>query len=166
MRSRPITLLYVALLASCLLTLDQVSKALAPKLAQLYPGRFSTVHNDALVLGAGGFHPVWIAAISAALLLAFGGYTLHLAMLRSLHLSVPALLVGGGGGNLVDRVRWGAVQDFILFPGGVIANVADFFVVLGLLLYSWGILRERSLRCRDTTARPAGASAAVSPSGR
>ena len=37
----------------------------------------------------------------------------------------PGLLVGGAAGNLIDRVRLGAVTDFIKFPHLPAFNVAD-----------------------------------------
>jgi len=47
------------------------------------------------------------------------------------------LISGGALGNLVDRLRWGAVIDFIDFRGiwPYIFNVADIGVVVGGLLF-------------------------------
>ncbi len=47
-----------------------------------------------------------------------------------------AMLVGGGIGNLVDRLRFGSVVDFIDFRiiNFAIFNVADVFVVLSVAL--------------------------------
>ena len=50
-----------------------------------------------------------------------------------------ALVVGGGGGNLVDRVQIGAVVDFLDFHWGSIHwpafNLADVFIVCSVLVW-------------------------------
>ena len=46
-----------------------------------------------------------------------------------------AMIVGGGIGNLIDRVFQGYVTDFIrLFPFDFIFNFADICVVIGAIL--------------------------------
>lgn len=48
--------------------------------------------------------------------------------------------VAGAAGNLIDRLRWGAVVDFIdiqIFP---IFNIADMAIVLGVGLLFWEVL--------------------------
>ncbi|MFC3266469.1 signal peptidase II [Camelimonas abortus] len=48
------------------------------------------------------------------------------------------LIVGGAAGNLIDRVWWGAVVDFVHFHVGdfswYVFNVADAAIVAGVLL--------------------------------
>jgi signal peptidase II len=50
-----------------------------------------------------------------------------------------ALIIGGAFGNLIDRIRFGAVIDFLdLHVGGwhwPAFNVADMFIVIGVGLY-------------------------------
>ena len=46
----------------------------------------------------------------------------------------PGLLVGGALGNLADRVRDGAVTDFIDLPAWPTFNLADVAIVAGVLL--------------------------------
>ena len=48
-----------------------------------------------------------------------------------------ALLSGGAMGNLVDRIRLGAVVDFFDFRIWPIFNVADIAIVLGVGLIVW-----------------------------
>jgi signal peptidase II len=51
--------------------------------------------------------------------------------------------IAGGVSNLVDRVSLGFVRDFIaLAPWLPIFNVADVFVVGGVLLIFWGMYRR------------------------
>ena len=50
-----------------------------------------------------------------------------------------AFIIGGALGNLIDRVRFGAVVDFLDFHGGgwhwPAFNVADIFIVIGVGLF-------------------------------
>jgi signal peptidase II len=44
------------------------------------------------------------------------------------------LLIGGSMSNLVDRIRFGHVTDFIDFRYWPAFNLADSFIVLGVLI--------------------------------
>lgn len=60
-----------------------------------------------------------------------------------------AMIIGGALGNLVDRIRFGAVADFIQWHiGGVwtfpaIFNVGDIFITFGVILYLINLFRNR-----------------------
>jgi signal peptidase II len=57
------------------------------------------------------------------------------------------LLLGGAFGNLVDRVRFGEVTDFVDFPRYPEFNVADSSIVIGLVIIAgFFALSERALR--------------------
>ena len=45
---------------------------------------------------------------------------------------MPAFIVGGMVGNLLDRIRFGAVRDFLVTPWAII-NFADIAVAAGIL---------------------------------
>lgn len=51
------------------------------------------------------------------------------------------LLLGGALGNLVDRIRYGAVLDFIDVPWWPTFNLADVAIVAGVGLVVWQVLR-------------------------
>ena len=61
------------------------------------------------------------------------------------------LIVGGAMGNFIDRLRFGAVIDFLDFHIGAhhwpSFNVADAFITIGVLLYilNWWLERRRCL---------------------
>lgn len=63
-----------------------------------------------------------------------------------------ALITGGALGNLIDRIRFGAVIDFLDFHiGGYhwpAFNVADICIVVGVGLYllNWYMARQRCLK--------------------
>jgi signal peptidase II len=55
-----------------------------------------------------------------------------------------ALIIGGALGNLVDRVVYGAVADFVLLHAigynWYVFNVADTAIVLGVALMAWDVI--------------------------
>ena len=57
------------------------------------------------------------------------------------------LLAGGAIGNLIDRIRDGAVTDFIDPPRWPAFNVADIAITLGVVLVIY-LLRAERQRCR------------------
>jgi len=86
-------------------------------------------------------------ALSVGLMAVFLLILLWLLFQRGTH--HPLMIVGlilsiaGGVSNLIDRVSLGFVRDFIaLAPWLPIFNVADVFVVGGVLLILWGMYRR------------------------
>ena len=61
-------------------------------------------------------------------------------------------IIGGAVGNLVDRIRFGAVVDFLDFHIGGLHwpafNIADAFISVGVFLYvlNWFLARRRCLK--------------------
>lgn len=62
------------------------------------------------------------------------------------------LIVGGALGNLIDRIRFGAVIDFLDFHIGAAHwpafNIADTFITIGVMFYilNWWIARRKCLK--------------------
>lgn len=52
------------------------------------------------------------------------------------------LVVGGALGNLVDRIRFGTVVDFLDFRLWPVFNLADVAIVVGGVLLGWHILTD------------------------
>lgn len=48
-----------------------------------------------------------------------------------------ALLLGGGVSNGMDRLQWGAVHDTFALPGGLLFNMADIAIIVGIFLLLW-----------------------------
>ncbi len=77
------------------------------------------------------------------------GFILHYLFMRSARYErVPlALIAGGAIGNLIDRIRFGAVVDFLDFHIGgwhwPAFNVADICIVVGVGLYLLNIYIAR-----------------------
>jgi signal peptidase II len=81
------------------------------------------------MFSGGGPLVVIIALIALAALLAFFVTHIH----RRLVWLPTGLLIGGAAGNLIDRIRIGAVTDFIKFPHWPAFNVADICVTFGVI---------------------------------
>jgi signal peptidase II len=133
------TALRTALVAVAVVVADQVSKAIVR-------GRISRFDENELVLGiklintrntgvafsmfsSGGPLVVIIALVALAALIAFFVTHIH----RRLVWLPTGLLIGGAAGNLIDRIRLGAVTDFIKFPHWPAFNVADICVTAGVI---------------------------------
>lgn len=90
-----------------------------------------------LFRGLGEVLPLLIVAATGAIIGFIGYYALRRAP-KSEHLPL-ALILGGAIGNLIDRVRFGAVVDFLDFHVSSIHwpafNVADICICMGVALY-------------------------------
>jgi len=140
--------------------LDQITKAVVLQTMALYetipviPGLFNLthIHNPG---GAFGFMArqsetvrtlLFVVAALAALVLIFFFY-------RKVSVSHPflaaglALVFGGAIGNLIDRIRFGSVVDFLDFYLGSLHwpafNVADSAVTVGMLVFVYHILLNK-----------------------
>jgi signal peptidase II len=133
------TALRTALVAVAVVVADQVSKAIVR-------GQISRFEEHELFLGiklintrntgvafsmfsGGGPLVVIIAFLALAALIGFFVTHIH----RRLVWLPTGLLLGGAAGNLIDRIRLGAVTDFIKFPHWPAFNVADICVTFGVL---------------------------------
>ena len=86
----------------------------------------------------GGAIVALVAAIALAALLIF--FATHLT--RPLVWLPTGLLIGGAAGNLIDRIRLGAVTDFIKFPHWPAFNVADIAVTVGVVVLVFVLERK------------------------
>jgi signal peptidase II len=133
------TALRTALVAVAVVVADQVSKA-------IIRGQISRFEEHELFLGiklintrntgvafsmfsGGGPLVVIIAFVALAALIGFFVTHIH----RRLVWLPTGLLLGGAAGNLIDRIRLGAVTDFVKFPHWPAFNVADICVTCGVL---------------------------------
>lgn len=136
--------------ALCLLViaLDQVAKGLVE--ANLVPGEevdvlgplgLTLTHNSGVAFGVGGGSGAPMV-ILPLLGLGFVAY-IFLRDPGRPGVWVAIGLIGGGAlGNLIDRVRAGAVTDFIDLPSWPAFNIADIAVCCGVALLVLLYLRE------------------------
>ena len=129
---------------------DQVTKALVR--ADLAPlGRSVPVVGDVLQLtfvrnlGASfgmmsGYRPLFIA-VSFCVLVAIGAFVVRRRPERPWVVVALGLVAGGASGNLIDRIVFGWVTDFIRIPFDFpVFNVADSAVVVGVAMLIWWLI--------------------------
>ena len=145
----------VPALAACgvIVAIDQGTKALARALVdrgervEVLPFlAFQNVRNEGVAFGLGGDIPAVV--IGATILVLLGLLVFLAARSRTgwLIWLPAALLIGGALGNLADRVRDGAVTDFIDLPLWPTFNLADVAIVAGVLLLLFDVERSESHR--------------------
>jgi signal peptidase II len=139
-------LVLVAVLALDQLTKRLVSHSIAPgERIALLPG-IHLVHtrNHGVAFGLEADHGTLVAILVGAALLGLLVYfATHSS--RPLIWLATGLLLGGALGNLIDRIRSGAVVDFVQLPlGWPPFNLADASIVLGVVLLLFAIESPRS----------------------
>jgi len=106
-------------------------------------------HNTGLVFsflaGEGGPRQALMTALAVLLLLTFIYFFIQTGLGDRSHLAALGLILGGALGNIHDRLRWGAVVDFLDFhwrgyhwPA---FNMADLAICLGAGLLGLGVWR-------------------------
>jgi signal peptidase II len=100
-------------------------------------------HGVAFNQFAGGGAIVTII-VAAALLGLLAYFATHLD--KPLVWLPTGMLLGGALGNIVDRLRDGAVTDFIKLPAWPAFNVADTSITLGVLVLLYVIERDGAAR--------------------
>lgn len=146
----------VGLTALAAFLLDLVTKALVRQWlptgasTPLVPGLLYLTHvtNPGAVFGLLPnerrlFIAMTLLVLALVLLCAFlardAGARVHVAL---------GLQFGGAMGNLLDRLRFGQVTDFIDLRFWAVFNLADIAIIAGVGLFFWGLLREPQLAQR------------------
>jgi signal peptidase II len=123
------------------IALDQITKAVIT--GSLAPGErtdlglgfeLARVTNSGIAFGLldGGSDALVLAITAAALFLVVGWFALEPG--RPLLWLGVGLLVGGALGNLIDRIREGAVTDFLDPPLWPAFNLADVSITVGVII--------------------------------
>ena len=150
-----------AIAALGVIALDQGSKLLI--LSTLYgdrleliPGvlRFTYVENKGMAFGLLADHR-WVFMLLSVLGIALIGVYLYFFAKTLLSRTALSLIIGGGIGNMIDRVRLGFVVDFIdfcAFPKlwSWVFNIADAAVCVGAGLFILDLILDtvRELRAQ------------------
>ena len=141
---------YALLLAACIAG-DQLLKYWVVRhleigqSAAFLPGlvRLTRLHNTGAAWGSFSGSTALLTAVTAVLLVAVAWLVLKKVIRHPLGLCAAMLVLGGGIGNMIDRLCRGYVVDmfdleFMSYP---IFNLADCFVVVGVILgavyYLW-----------------------------
>ncbi len=136
-------------LALVVLVLDQLTKWVAqsylttgetlPVLGNVV--RLALVHNPGGAFGLFAGYSTILLGLSSAVTVAVGWLLLK-GRPRWAPRTGMALLWAGTAGNLIDRVRWGYILDFVQVPFWPVFNVADSAIVIGTALIAWGLVRR------------------------
>ena len=137
------------------IVLDQATKALVRSSVALgdhdgvLPGvEIVHVRNEGVAFSRFSGGGTVVAVIVGAALLALVAYFVT-------HLDKPlvwlptGMLLGGALGNVIDRLRDGAVTDFIKLPGWPAFNVADIAITFGVLVLLYVTERPRHAAASD-----------------
>lgn len=155
---RNYTLFFVPLIA--IVGLDQLTKWYVSSVMSLHDscpvidGFFSItyVRNPGAAFGfltnaAPLFRSVFLIAVSTAAILMILYYLSRNRTAGTVLICALSLIVGGAAGNLVDRVLWGSVIDFLdLYAGSwhwPAFNVADSAISIGAVLLVVELFRKR-----------------------
>jgi signal peptidase II len=141
------------MVAAGVVALDQAAKAVVR--ATVPPGGREAVvpgfeivhtHNTGVAFGAlSGRGAVVTVVIAVAMIALLSYFSTHVR--RPLFWLPTGMLVGGALGNVIDRVREGAVTDFIQIPLGFPAfNVADMSITFGVVALLYVLERDGSPR--------------------
>jgi signal peptidase II len=150
--------LRAAAVTAVVVALDQATKALVRANVEIgdsdgvFPGvEIVHVRNEGVAFsrfsGGGTIVTIIVAAALVALLAYFVTH-LH----KPLVWLPTGMLLGGALGNIIDRVRDGAVTDFIKLPGWPAFNVADISITFGVLVLLYVTERPRDRAERDDGA--------------
>ena len=93
---------------------------------------------------------VSLLGIGAILFCAFVIYRSFPLLNNRLSKSALGLVLGGTVGNLIDRLCFGGVTDFIDFGFWPAFNIADSAITVGVFIFAYSLLRSLS-RERKTT---------------
>ncbi|MEJ7825508.1 MAG: signal peptidase II [Solirubrobacteraceae bacterium] len=138
----------------CVLVADQAVKALVTSALQRGEEReivaavkLVNVRNSGVAFGQLQNGGAIVGVVIALAVLALLAYFVRHASQPWIWLPT-GLLLGGALGNIVDRVREGAVIDFVKLPYWPAFNVADSAITIGVIVLLFVTWRE------DATRRP------------
>ena len=144
--------IFFLLLAGFVVLLDQLTKALAetfltpgtshPVVAHVF--HLTLVENQGIAFGlfpGADKSLLVIITLSIAILIAVGLRSAKLPW--KTHVGI-GLILGGALGNWIDRIRVGAVIDFLDFRVWPVFNLADSAITIGVCLYLGLILFKKA----------------------
>jgi len=149
------TLRLFLIVTALVVTLDQLSKlwiaANQPAThLELLPGFINLVFvkNYGVVFGLFASHRGLLIALSAAGSLVILVFLRYYPPTTTLGMSSLALILGGGLGNLIDRIRLGYAIDFISFQfiHWPAFNIADTAITVGILTLIYYFVKSGIIR--------------------
>ena len=164
--TRTLRLLFVLILLGSNVGCDQISKVIVRQKVD-YDERISLIknyltltkiENSGAFLSAGHSLPEPIKSILLTvspliILIAAFIYVIRVTHLSNLAVTGICFIIGGGIGNIYDRIQYGSVTDFLHIDLGVfqtgIFNMADVSITTGILMILMDLFR-RARMATDT----------------
>ena len=146
------SLVMAAFLVVTILLLDRFSKILATRIISLHQSvpvipnllHFTLVHNRGAGFGIlKNQLPFLIGTSIIAIFLVFHNLKKTQGKLYAFSL---ACILSGALGNLIDRLFFGYVIDFIDFRVWPVFNVADSAITIGAVLLGWSLFAKKEKR--------------------
>jgi len=141
-------MLYVYAIAAIVAAVDQVTKAWVR--AEFAPGEtvpiFANVFHFTYVQNPGAAFGILKGQLGLVILVTAIMVALVVFNSRNIASSGPwvraglGLALGGGVGNLIDRLRFGWVTDFLDFRVWPVFNVADSAIFVGVCILLWHLV--------------------------
>jgi signal peptidase II len=126
--------LVAGLVIAGVVALDQLTKWLVRRQAAELPRRLTSwvtlelVHNKGISFGTFAQGGAWVVVVVSIVMAVLVVLLFYLGPRYSLPL---ALILAGSLGNLIDRLRFGFVWDFVTVPHWPTFNVADAAIAVG-----------------------------------
>ncbi len=136
------------LLGALVLGIDQLSKYIIrttfqpneslPVIKSIF--HLTYIHNPGAAFGILAYKtPVFVGVTLLVVLIILAAY--HYLTPERVYLRLAlAMMLGGALGNLLDRLRFGYVIDFLDFRIWPVFNLADMAIVGGVILLCWELL--------------------------
>ena len=166
---------YLAIIVG-IIALDQISKVLVcaflyGEQLSLIPGilRFSYVENTGMAFGMLANHR-WIFMLLSVIGIAAVAFYLYRYQKTTVGRIALSMIIGGGIGNMIDRIFRGFVVDFIdfcAFPTlwAWVFNIADSCVCVGAGLMALWMILDMIRESKEEKAKKASASTAEKTEG-
>ena len=137
----------VALILAAIIISDQVTKhlirsnlSLGESFPDSWPARFTYVENTGSAFGLFTDQTIFLIGASTVAIAILVYLFRRIGSSSFLLRASLALQLGGGSSNLVDRIRFGQVTDFVDLRVWPIFNIADSSVVIGIVILAYAIL--------------------------
>jgi len=128
------------LIALAVVVLDQLTKWLVrvrvgegsiPVLGDFL--QLQVVHNTGVTFGLAQGHNLLFALLTLVIVIVLLVYYAKIHREKAIPSALTAVIVGGALGNLIDRLVFGQVIDFIAFSFWPTFNLADSAITLGVI---------------------------------
>lgn len=121
-------------LFAVVLGIDQSIKAIAQTYPAFWHGTFFRFTENSGIAFSMPLAGAWLWAGVSVAFICIVVFACRAAMHHDRRtLFSLVLLLAGGVGNILDRFRFGAVTDIFVLPGGLLFNIADCAIVLGVI---------------------------------